>query len=586
MIFWPGLHGPFQLDDLDNIPQAQVSSLSWRELSSVTFNNDSGPLGRPLSVLSFALNHYFTGPDAFGFKATNLALHLLNAVLLLWLGALLLRRLNAAGSDRTRLLVVAGVAALLWAIHPIQVSTVLYAVQRMAILASTFTVAAVLCYVVLRRRLESPHSSIVLPALLLGLFSLCAVLSKESGALIPFYILAVEFVVFQFRSVDDKAHFKLVAVLSAYVAAPIVIGIAYFFLHSETLLSDYEFRDYTVAERLLTQPGVLWFYIKLILLPNVADMSLFHDDYPIAEMGLVSLLQLAGIVGLALAAMLIRRWAPVIALGVLWFLASHLLESTVFPLELVFEHRNYLGAWGLLLPVAFYLVPGNVSYRNQKVRAGVAVALAALFAFQSQVRASTWSDIHLWTAVTVREHPNSSRAHHAYARLLTEIGKYAEAREEARAAERLNDGVVGYTVSVLLTECITGEFSAATLERLKHKLANRTLTRHTLLSLHNLLRISASKRCPELDRDVMLSIAQAAATDSSLADPPKRSAGLTLLALTQALFPDKQAQAIETLREAHPGLPENIIPLVVMQARNGQLDAARETLTQQHSRLH
>jgi tetratricopeptide (TPR) repeat protein len=583
LVFWPGLYGPFLLDDEYNIAPTRVSTLSWQELRKVTFSNDSGPLRRPISVLSFALNHYFTGPEAFGFKATNLVLHLINTFLLFWLGVLLLRRFSGSEESDTRIGVVCGVAALIWAIHPIQVSTVLYAVQRMAMLASTFSIAAILCYTILRQRLESAQSSIWLPGLLLGVFAVCAVLSKESGALIPFYLLAIELVVFRFRYFDAKARAKLYAVISVYAIVPIAIGITYFVIGMDAWLAGYAFREYTLGERLLTQPAVLWFYIKLILLPNVTEMSLFHDDFPIAQPGLWSLLQLAGIAALALAAVLFRQRVPVIALGILWFLASQLIESTVFPLELVFEHRNYLAAWGLLLAVSFYLIPADIRHSKQKMRIAATAIIVALFAFQTQLRAQTWSDVLVWTAITVREHPNSARAHHAYARLLSGMRKYAEATEHARRAEQLDDHNVGYTISVLLSECLSDEFSAVTVRRLENKLATRPLNLHTTASLHTLMEVSTKQRCPELDRATVLSIANAAVTDAERATPLQRSASLTFLALAQTRFPDKKQMAIETLREAHRSTPKSIMPLVIMgqlQVRHGQLDAARTTLMQ------
>ena len=77
-LYWPGLHGPYLLDDFYNLRPLQqwlAGDASWQ---SVVFGNDSGMLGRSLPMASFLLNAVLAGStDSFSFKLGNLLLHLL-----------------------------------------------------------------------------------------------------------------------------------------------------------------------------------------------------------------------------------------------------------------------------------------------------------------------------------------------------------------------------------------------------------------------------------------------------------------------------------------------------------------------------
>src|SRR5690606_470084 len=94
------------------------------------------------------------GPDSWGYKYHNLLIHLLNGLLLFWLLQKLLPRLAPQITPETTV-AIAGLTVATWLLHPLLMSTVLYAVQRMAQLSALFTLAALLCYVFARRQLGS-----------------------------------------------------------------------------------------------------------------------------------------------------------------------------------------------------------------------------------------------------------------------------------------------------------------------------------------------------------------------------------------------------------------------------------------------
>ncbi|MGH7191946.1 MAG: tetratricopeptide repeat protein, partial [Candidatus Saccharimonadales bacterium] len=88
LAYAPGLGGDFMFDDITNIvrnPFLPLDNLGVHEILRAAFSVRSGPLYRPISMLSFALNLYFFGPHPYSFKLVNVIIHLANALLLLWL---------------------------------------------------------------------------------------------------------------------------------------------------------------------------------------------------------------------------------------------------------------------------------------------------------------------------------------------------------------------------------------------------------------------------------------------------------------------------------------------------------------------
>ena len=117
-------------------------------------------------------------------------------------------------------------------------------------------------------------------------------------------------------------------------------------------------RPWTLGERLLTEAHVLATYLDLLWLPQPFTTGLFNDAFPISH-GLLSptatLLGLILICALIASAWRLRRSHPAFACAILFFFAGHLMESSVIPLELYYEHRNYLPALLLFWPLALWI---------------------------------------------------------------------------------------------------------------------------------------------------------------------------------------------------------------------------------------
>src|SRR5690625_142958 len=160
LVYWGtgGLDGGWLLDDYGNIVNNTglvMHHLSWGELWHAMWSFKAGPLGRPLSLMIFALQRYFFGLHPEGFKAVNLVMHLMAVILLYGFTRALLhawRRRLAQGLSEARIEWVALAIAAAWALHPMNLTPILYAVQRETIFAALFTLAGLWLYVYIRER--------------------------------------------------------------------------------------------------------------------------------------------------------------------------------------------------------------------------------------------------------------------------------------------------------------------------------------------------------------------------------------------------------------------------------------------------
>lgn len=408
--FAPGLSGPFQLDDTINLETVYVGSGSPGAIYDAAFSNTSGPLGRPLANLTFVANQLAGGTDPFGYKLVNLVLHAAVGWLVFLLAARLLPLL-LPGRDPHWYAWVALATAVFWTIHPLQVSTTLYVVQRMTQLATLFMLVAVLLS--LRPLPQAGRLPGALDggrhAALVGLVALLGVLGKETAVLVPFLLLAAALALpkpswTSVTSTPGKRTFWALA-----VALPVALFVLASVALRDRIQAGYALRDFSMAERLVTEPWILAGYLRSFLLPDLRTMGLFLDGQPLlstsdprALLGLAAMVLVVGVAWLA------RRRFPVLAFAVFWFIAAHLLESTFLPLEPAFEHRNYLALFGPALWLAT-LVAGLAHLVRPRLAVFACVALALTFGGMTFLRAMTWADHERFITSELRHHPESLR---------------------------------------------------------------------------------------------------------------------------------------------------------------------------------
>lgn len=409
LVYWPGLSGAFLFDDYPNIvtnTRVQPETLDWQAIKTAASAYQPGYYGRPLATIGFALDFLAGGKNPWIYKVHSLALHLLNTLLVFLLASRLLRL--AGGGEARRGALVAAAIALLWAAHPLQVSTVLYVVQRMEVLAHTFVLLGLLAYVSGRSRQIAGTPGwgrLVIAGLMLPL----GMLSKESAVLLPLYTLALELVIFRFQAAkpaDARA-------LKALYAIGLGLGLAaYLYLVPGYLdPKTYEFRGFTWQERLLSQLRILPMYLGQMLVPLPSHMTFYYDDFVVSRSLLSPPTTLAGgllLAGMAIAAWRLRARMPLFALGIAWFFAAHAITSNLHPLELAFEHRNYFALLGIVLAV--YDLARRVPFPQGAARAALAAGAISLTLFFCVLRTLVWgNEFHLANEL-VAINPDSPRA--------------------------------------------------------------------------------------------------------------------------------------------------------------------------------
>lgn len=449
ILFSPGLNGGFIFDDEVNIvrnKQVHLDSLDVKSLKDAALGGNSGPLKRPVSMFSFAVNYYLHELNPFAYKVTNLIIHLLNGIGIFITSLLALRtckRFGYISTNDKKINTVALLTTTVWMIHPINLTTALYVVQRMNSLSSLFMIYGFIAYIAIRIKLLSEKRLFPLLVISTTLCTLLATLSKENGILLPIYIAAFEILIFRFRASDRNGR-KLIAAFFFITAVMPVIGvIVYFSLNPEWILGTYLVRDFTLIERLLTEARAIWFYLYLILLPNLSSLGIFHDDFLVSR-GLFdpasTILSLAGLCLIVFTIFRCYKAMPLVSFGLAFFLIGHSIESTFIGLELVHEHRNYLPSFGILLVLCYFILGHHWKHSKRIAQPLIVISILGFLSLTTLFRSLDWGNPGRLYLMEATHHPESSRAHfqlgQTYLRLM-EIDPNNKSRYENNARKHL-----------------------------------------------------------------------------------------------------------------------------------------------------
>lgn len=348
---------PWQLDDSPNITEnypLHIDNLQPETLWKTFFANplSEGQLYRPIACLSFALNWYSGQNNPLGFHIVNLLIHILTAFFLFKTTLLLLQASSLKKYKEGDVFFIAILSATLWAINPVQTQAVTYIVQRMASMAAMFFIFATYNYI--RARQAQTPAQILTHIIFCALFFLLAMGCKENAiTLIPSLLLIDA--LFYYKK-NDRFSKITITILIAANAFFLLAALSYIFEHNllGSLFTHVGSRPFSIGERLLTQPSILLFYLTLLLYPSPARLSIVHS-FPLSTSPFhpwTTLPALLCVMALILFAAWKWRKRPLLSFAILFFFINHLVESTIIPLEMVFEHRNYLPSFFLFLPIA------------------------------------------------------------------------------------------------------------------------------------------------------------------------------------------------------------------------------------------
>lgn len=347
----------WQLDDSQNIldnPAIHLENLHPESIKKTFIAEPSSneKIYRPVASLSFAINWYLGQDNPFGYHIVNITIHILTAFFLYKVSTQLLQSQSLKQRSSEEILFIALLGTTLWAINPIQTQAVTYIVQRMASMGAMFFILALLHYITARLVAKKPPQRL-LHLFLCGLFFLLSLGCKENAITLIPTLLIVELL---FLERNDK--FAKILLSLIWAANIFLVLAAFYFIDAQEYFSSFTFpyknRPFSIAERLLTQPSVLLFYLSLLLFPNPSRLSIDHS-FPVSTSILTPWTTLPSIICIVLLLTLglqLRKKAPLASFAILFYFINHLIESTIIPLEMVFEHRNYLPSMFLFIAIA------------------------------------------------------------------------------------------------------------------------------------------------------------------------------------------------------------------------------------------
>jgi len=466
-------HVPFLFDDQANIlnnPNIHIKVLSWDRLFRLIRNTYRESI-RIFSYFTFAINHYFGEFNVIGYHLVNLIIHTFSGILLFYFLILtfnlpILKQKYSEISFKLSLL-----TSLIFVSHPIQTQSVTYIVQRMTSMAGMFYLITMILYVKGRLSSDSRRWIYFCTG---GLTYLLGIFSKENVAILPFFVLLYEFYFFQKLTFASKER-RIFLIITFVVSLIAIMGVAFWGKrYYEVIIEGYKIRDFTLGERVLTQFRVVLYYITLLVYPHPSRLNLDYD-FPVSKNLLeppTTLISIT-IIGMLISfGILIAKNRPLVSYSILWYFGNLVIESSIFPLEMVFEHRLYLPSIGPFIIFSLLLIStakkikkikltlahrlpkdeslGKIEkgysdkeiYRESSIGKFLEILIYSLIILTlscwTYSRNKIWnSDVELWKDC-VQKSPNKPRPHENLGVAYERIGEYKKALESIEKAIQIN----------------------------------------------------------------------------------------------------------------------------------------------------
>lgn len=513
----------------------------------------AGPLGRPISLFSFALQAD-AYPNATTFKYVNIAIHILIAGLiynlLMMIGRLLKWTLKKA-------FLISFICTVIWTLSPIQVSTVLYVVQRMAQLSILFIIFGLLFYLKGRELLiqEKYLKGYFVASVGLAISGLLAIFSKENGVLLLLYLWVVEATLLS--NLPKPRYWLYWKTIFIYV--PVFIICSYFALtfHPET---DYGYRLFTLSERLLSESRILLNYIGNIFIPGYfMKFNLFQDDYVVSKdffTPISTLFSVITIVTSFVIAISFRKKAPILAFGILWFFAGHALESTFIPLVLYFEHRNYLALLGPVFSVVFgmfaLLQSEKLTPLIHKAILGFSMGWIALILSATLLEISLWRDPFLQAVHWAEEKPLSRYAQSHVSTMYLYMKQPEKSIEHYKHMVDVFPKDVAPYIFWIDVACEYPEIEPPNFDLVYQRLNNTPDNDGAVTGIQNLLDTYMSGKCQRFSPEVITNIL------SLLWNNPKMKNNRGVISMWYANWEAFQGKYVSALQKMEEALKHNV----------------------------
>ena len=505
-MYLPGVTGGFMLDDLSSLP-GLFKNIDTCGMACGVLSGSTGPTGRPLSLLTFALQQS-QWPNPYYFKLINILIHLLNMVLALAIFILVLKKLGF----QKRAFHLSLAASIIWAIWPLQVSSVLYVIQRMSLLSSTFVLVGIWVFLLYRPKLHADWERQLLKPLLfafaLGGVVVLGILSKESAVQLFLYIAILEHLLFASDGSNTK-NVRLFRYLCLYLPLAVFWGYLLIKLVGSHV-EQYATRDFTMRERVLTQGRVLLDYLQSLLFPKMSNLGLYHDGYLKSTSifaPLSTLFSWLVIGGVCASAFINRKKYTLISLVVFWYFAGHVLEGSFWPLELYFEHRNYIP----ILFVSLVMVVG-VNYAfdkaSKKIVAqslGVACSIYVIMLFTMTImQTKLWGNELEYSIVQAKEHSDSKRARNLLVEAYGRVGMFDESYQEMLRMKADFPGSPGLILGSVEFACYDPKYELEPIEQVVEQLKRSQFGYAGIITIRRALESKLEGLCKGVSSDYLL----------------------------------------------------------------------------------
>ena len=372
---------------------------------------------RPLLMMTYSLDYFFSGLKPYGYHIINILIHFLNACLLYFFLKLFFNKL----SFWVRL----GLT-LLFCVHPINTETVLYISSRSDLLCSFFMLSSFFAYIISFK----DKQRVFLYLASVGLYSL-ALFTKEIALAMVGLICAYEFIYS-----SPKSWRKIVPRVLPFI----LIAFGYLLLRRSVFGGMLAVKDVTLFIRpfsanILIQSAVSFYYIYLFFFPfNICIDHFFPVisgfSNPLYTGSLIAVLIL---IVFSLSAK--KRVPAVVRFSCLWYFIS---LSPKFYARLNFisaEHQAYFAYFSLYFIIAFIL--SKISVKKVYLRM-VFIFIFSLFCLLTFIRTFQWRNEYMLWQATVKVNPRSSLAHAGLGKFFLEKGVFEQAKTHLLVAAESN----------------------------------------------------------------------------------------------------------------------------------------------------
>lgn len=430
--YWNSFDVPFVFDDVFAIQMNPVVQSGSALLPAQL-------LARSVLYFTFAANYAIGGDSVWGYHLVNLLLHLLNGILIYFLAT---RIFNRTLGQKEGAASFALLAAAFFLVHPVQTESVTYISSRSELLSTLFYLLAVLLFAY-----RSPERIGFAFSLLIGIFFLLGIGTKETVISLPAALLLYDFIFFsnaQVRAVLSRWRFYLTFILGAMAVAFYLLA---FKLQSSVggaapgNLSSYHY--------FLTQLRVIVRYVQVLFIP--AGLNLAYDFRPSTSLFDIRVI-LSAVFLLALVCLgwWLRRRNPVVAFSLLWFFVTLAPTSSFVPvLDVIYDHRLYLPMIGVCLSFPLLIdfirefVRSKLGWRLPAAAFGATVVIA--FVVGTVMRNEVWRDeVRLWSDVIAKS-PGKARGYSGLAQAYYSRGQYQQAIEVSmRGLQNVSQNALGF----------------------------------------------------------------------------------------------------------------------------------------------